>query len=106
MGGGAGDGMNGPRMAEHVTLLGCQLQAGGVGIDLTRAAHAVYLSLDFKLADYAQSRARVHRPGQTRPVVYHHLLARDTIDWAIWGALRKREEIVDAVIASIRERAR
>lgn len=100
------DGMNGPRMAEHVTLLGCQLQAGGVGIDLTRAAHAVYLSLDFKLADYAQSRARVHRPGQTRPVVYHHLLARDTIDWAIWGALRKREEIVDAVIASIRERAR
>lgn len=99
------DGMDGPRMAAHVTLLGCQLQAGGVGIDLTRAAHVVFMSLDFKLAEYQQARARAHRPGQTRPVVYHHLLARDSIDWAIWGALRKREEIVDAVIAALRERS-
>ena len=100
------DGMDGPRMAEHVTLLGAQLQAGGVGVDLTRAAHCVFYSLDFKLADHQQARARVHRPGQTRPVVYHYLLARDTIDWAIWGALRKREEVVDAVIAALKERAR
>lgn len=99
------DGMDGPRMAAHVDLLGAQLQAGGVGIDLTRAAHVVYYSLDFKLADYAQSRARVHRPGQDRPVVYHHLLARDTVDWAIWGALRRREEVVGAVIAALKERS-
>jgi SNF2 family DNA or RNA helicase len=99
------DGMDGPRMASHVTLLGAQLQAGGVGVDLTRAAHAVFYSLDFKLADHAQARARVHRPGQTRPVVYHYLLARDTVDWAIFGALRRREEIVDAVIAALRERS-
>lgn len=92
------DGLDGPRMSETIDVLGCQLASGGVGIDLTRAAVAAYYSTDFKLAEHDQSRARLHRPGQARPVTYVHLLAQDTIDQAVYGALRSRREVVSGVL--------
>jgi len=85
-------------MNEKTDVLGCQLKSGGVGIDLTRARHATYYSLDFALGDYAQSRKRLHRPGQHRPVLYTHLLAEDTIDTVVLGALRRRQDVVTAVM--------
>jgi SNF2 family DNA or RNA helicase len=56
------------------------MQAGSEGISLVRARYAVYYSTGFSLGLYLQSRARLHRPGQTRPVVYYHLVVRDTVD--------------------------
>jgi SNF2 family DNA or RNA helicase len=93
-------------MDPHIDVAAVQLQSGGVGIDLTRARHAIYYSLDFRLADHEQSRARLHRPGQTRPVVYTYLLTEGTIDRAIHGALRKRQQVVDAVLAYLKAAAR
>lgn len=97
------DALDGPRLAEGVTLAGVQTQSGGVGLDLTAARHCVMYTLDFRLADYLQARARVHRPGQDRHVNYFHLLAENTIDRAVFGALRAREEVIDAVITTIKE---
>ena len=88
-------------MSEHIDVLGVQLKAGGVGVDLTRASHAIYFSLDFSLGDYQQSRKRVHRPGQHKRVVYTHLLAAGTVDEAIYGALSRRETVVNAVLADL-----
>ena len=74
-------------------------RSGGVGIDLTRAAFGIYYySVDFALADYEQSRARLHRPGQTRPVLYTHLIVKDSIDRAVYGALRSRQDVITKVI--------
>jgi SNF2 family DNA or RNA helicase len=100
------DALDGPRMDPHIDVAAVQLQSGGVGIDLTRARHALYYSLDFRLADHEQSRARLHRPGQTRPVVYTYLLTEGTIDRAIHGALRRRQQVVDAVLAYLKAAAR
>ena len=61
-------------------VLAVQIQAGGLGVDLTRAAYCIYYSLGFSLSEYEQSLARVHRPGQTRPVAYYHLIAEHTVD--------------------------
>jgi SNF2 family DNA or RNA helicase len=97
------DGLDGPRMSGDVDLLGAQLQSGGVGIDLTRARVAVYYSQDFRLADYQQSRARLVRPGQTRPVLFLHLLASGTVDEAIYGALMKRRNVIDEVIEHLKK---
>lgn len=85
-------------MRDDVDVLGVQMQAGGVGIDLTRAAHAIYYSIGFSLGDYLQSRKRVHRPGQDRHVTYTHLIAQNTIDEIVYATLVKRAEVVDAVI--------
>lgn len=92
---------DGATLNPDVGLAGVQLQAGGVGISLTRARHAVYYSLDFRLADYLQTRARLVRPGQDRNVVFFHLIASGTVDSAIYGALAKRQEVIDIVIAHL-----
>jgi len=99
------DALAGPRMSPLIDVAGIQLQSGGVGIDLTRSRHAIYFSLDFRLADHEQSRARIHRPGQTRPVLYTYLLTEGTIDRAIHGALRSRRDVVNALISHLKARS-
>lgn len=81
------------------TVLGVQIQAGGEGIDLTRAALAVYYSVGHSLSDYLQSRARLVRPGQTRPVRFYHFSARGTVDSRVYRALRNREDVINALLS-------
>ena len=83
-------------------ILAVQLQSGGVGIDLTRARYCIYFSHEFSLGNYEQSRARVHRPGQTRPVTYIHLIASKTIDEQIQKALAAKEAVVRYVVDTLR----
>lgn len=80
-------------------LLAVQIQAGGVGIDLTRARHSIYYSVGFSLGDYLQSLARIHRPGQSRSVLYTHLLAAGTVDERVYSALAKRRNVVDSILS-------
>lgn len=79
-------------------VIGVNIQAGGAGIDLTRACYCIYYSLGFSLGDYMQSRARVHRPGQNRPVTYYHLVAEKTVDSKVYAALSERKEVVDYIL--------
>ncbi len=90
-------------MRTDVDVVVLQLQSGGVGIDLTRAAYCVYYSLDFSLGNYEQSLARLDRPGQTRSVTYIHLVAQDSKDEVVYKALQDRKSVVEAVISSSRE---
>jgi SNF2 family DNA or RNA helicase len=80
-------------------VLAVQIQSGGVGVDLTRAAYVVYYSLGFSLGDYEQSLARVDRPGQTRPVTYYHLIATKTVDEKVYTALRERKQVVEHILS-------
>ena len=88
----------------ETTILAVQIQAGGVGIDLVRAAYCVYYSLGFSLGEYEQSLARLRRPGQTRCIRYYHLIAADTVDEQVYSALRERRNVVDAVLDRLTER--
>lgn len=87
------------RFPENIDVLGVQIQSGGVGIDLTRAHFAIYYSLGFSLGDYEQSMSRVHRPGQTEPTTFIHLLARGTVDEKVYKALRKRKQVIEYVLS-------
>jgi SNF2 family DNA or RNA helicase len=90
-------------MSPSIDVLGCQIQSGGVGIDLTRARYAVYYSLGFSLSEYEQSLARLHRPGQKRNVCYYHLIAEGTVDRRVYGALRSRKDVIEAVLEGMKE---
>ena len=83
-------------------VLAVQIQAGGIGVDFTRARYSIFYSTGFSLGDYEQAKARTHRPGQTRPVMHIHLIARDTVDVKVKRALENRKEIVEAILAEIR----
>ena len=79
-------------------VLAVQIQSGGLGIDLTKARYAIYYSLGFSLGDYLQSRARLHRHGQERPVEIIHLVAAHTVDEKVMAALAAREQVVESIM--------
>ena len=88
----------------HATIIGVQIQSGGAGIDLSRSAYCFYYSLGFSLGEYEQSLARLRRPGQTRCVRYYHLVTQATVDEQVYGALRERRNVVDAVLTKLSPR--
>ncbi|HEX4593985.1 MAG TPA: DEAD/DEAH box helicase [Bryobacteraceae bacterium] len=83
------------------TVLAVQIQAGDVGIDLTRARFGVYYSLDYSLAHYLQSQARIYRPPQNQRVAIYHLLVRNSIDEIVWRAVKRRESLIDAILREL-----
>lgn len=84
-------------------VLAVQIQAGGVGIDLTRACYVIYYSVGFNMGDYLQSLARAHRPGQTRHTFFYHILVKDTVDERVYKALDTRAQIVEFVMEGIKK---
>lgn len=91
--------------AGEAPVLAVQIDSGGVGVDLTRARYAIYYSLGFSLGSYEQSLARIHRPGQTRPVEYIHLLAENTVDEKVMDALARRADVVNSVLKQMKGQA-
>lgn len=78
-------------------ILAVQIQAGAEGVDMTCSNHAVYFTLPYSLALYDQSKARLYRPGQTRPVSFVHLIASGTIDELMYASLMQKRNLIDAV---------
>jgi len=49
-------------------IIGCNMNAAGTAIDLTRASQVIFAESDWTPATNAQAAARCHRHGQTEPV--------------------------------------
>jgi len=64
--------------------------AAGTGFTLTAASFTIYETLSWRYDFYAQSQDRNHRIGQALPVTYFRLIAADTIEEAIAGALERK----------------
>ncbi len=85
-------------LQDGIQIAGVQIQAGGVGIDLSKSRYGIYYSVGYSLGDYEQSLARIHRPGQTRPVVYYHLVAAGTIDEVVYSNLKSKKDVISSII--------
>jgi SNF2 family DNA or RNA helicase len=92
-------------MLPETEVLGVQVQSGGLGIDLTRASVAIWVSLGYSLGDFTQCQGRLHRPGQKRHVHFLYLVAAGTVDEAVMAALEQKRNVIEAVVMG-RERAR
>jgi SNF2 family DNA or RNA helicase len=95
--------LEGGQIPSHVNVLGTQIQAGGLGVNLIAARHCVFYSLGFSLGDYLQARKRVHRGGQEKNVVYTHLIAQGTVDEKVYEALEKKEKVVEAIMDYVKK---
>lgn len=86
----------------HTRILAVQYTSGSESIDLTRARYCIYYSLPKRLALYDQSRKRIHRPGQSRPCYYYHMIATlkkgKSIDEKMKKSLELKKNIVDYVM--------
>ncbi|ETS84357.1 hypothetical protein PFICI_02382 [Pestalotiopsis fici W106-1] len=74
------------------------LRAGNAGLNLVMASRVILLDPDWNPYIEDQAIGRVHRIGQTKPVVVYRLLAKDTIEDRVLTLQRKkRAQISDAM---------
>lgn len=77
----------------------------GYGLNLQDGGHViVWYGLTWSLELYQQANARLHRQGQTRPVIVHHLIAEGTVDEQVMKALRTKDTSQAALLAALKER--
>lgn len=79
----------------------------GYGLNLQDGGHViVWYGLTWSLELYQQANARLHRQGQTRPVIIHHLIAEGTVDEQVMRALKAKDAGQSALLAALKERSR
>ena len=67
--------------------LACTIRAAGVGVTLTRAAHAIFVDLDWTPTKNLQAEDRLVRIGQTRGTQFTRLVCDHEIDHIVTGVL-------------------
>jgi SNF2 family DNA or RNA helicase len=75
------------------TVLVSQIEAGGLGINLQAAQVVILMEAQFKPSSEWQAIARVHRMGQSRSVMVHRLLARNTIEERLVQLIAEKTQI-------------
>ena len=78
------------------TAYGLNLQAGGNII--------VWYGLTWSLELYQQANARLHRQGQDKPVIVHHLVVAGTMDENVMAALQAKRVGQDELLEAVKER--
>ena len=73
---------------------GLNLQQGG--------CHVVWFGPTWSLELYQQANARLYRQGQTRPVIVHHLIVKDSRDEAVMEALAGKDTTQERLISGLR----
>lgn len=88
--------------AGKTSVLAVQFSSGSESVDFTRARYCIYYSHTVSLAQYLQSKKRIHRPGQTRSVVYYHLVAQlskgTSEDEKYIAAYKRKQEVIDYIM--------
>ena len=81
------------------------LRAGGTGLNLTAADHVFLLDPWWNPAVEDQAADRAHRIGQTRPVLVHRLVARDTVEERILALQQHKRALADVALADAADAA-
>ena len=83
----------------------CQSSVISLGANLQDACHTVaHYGLTWNLENYIQSNRRVHRKGQKKGVIVHHIIARDTVDEVVAAVLKGKGNLQDKLCKAIIER--
>lgn len=78
----------------------------GYGLNLQDGGHViVWYGLTWSLELYQQANARLHRQGQQRPVIIHHLIAEGTVDEQVMRALKAKDTTQSALMRALKERS-
>lgn len=74
------------------------IQAAGVGLDLTAASNVCFIELPWTPGELAQAEDRCHRIGQKDNVTVHYLLASETIEYEMAELLDAKKKVLNAVL--------
>lgn len=78
------------------TAYGLNLQQGGY--------HVIWFGLNWSLELYQQANARLHRQGQTHPVIVHHLAVEGGADEDVLRALDEKNTSQEALLQALKAR--
>ena len=88
----------------EIPLLLAHPASAGHGLNLQHGGDTiVWFGLNWSLELYQQFNARLHRQGQKRPVIVHHLVARDTVDETVMTALAGKDVTQRALLNALKE---
>lgn len=65
--------------------------SAGHGINLSIANYAIYYSMSYNFEHYEQSKDRIERIGQEKPMTVYRLMVRKSVDRIIYGALGRKK---------------
>jgi SNF2 family DNA or RNA helicase len=75
---------------------GLNLQNGG--------HHIIWFGLVWSLEQYEQANKRLHRQGQKRPVIIHHLVVQGGMDEDVIAALQRKGDTQEALMNALKAR--
>jgi len=77
----------------------------GYGLNLQQGGHhIIWFGLTYALEQYQQANARLHRQGQTEPVIIHHLVVQGGMDEAVMSALQRKEDTQEYLLNALKVR--
>lgn len=86
---------------EGVAVMALNPQAGGVGIDLSSAAHMIWYSLTPSWVDYTQCCDRIAL--SKKATTYTYLLAENTVDEVLYDTLQSDGDVAEAILRDPRK---
>lgn len=78
------------------SALVCQIQAGGVGLNIQAASVVIFCEPQIKPSLETQAVARAYRMGQSQSVMVHRLLMDDTVDERVMEILKQKSQLFDS----------
>lgn len=91
--------------AGKIKMLLLHPASGGHGLNLQKGGHIiVWFGLTWSLELYQQLNARLHRQGQTKPVIVHRLIMKGTHDMDVARAIAVKRTGQKALLDSLKAR--
>jgi SNF2 family DNA or RNA helicase len=89
--------------AGHIPMLIMHPKSGGHGLNMQFGGHILaWYGLTWSLELYQQLNKRIHRKGQTRPCMFHHIIAAGTIDERVMESLTAKDQTQSSFLESLR----
>lgn len=87
----------------QIPLLLVHPQSAGHGLNLQQGGSIiVWFGLNWSLELYQQANARLHRQGQQKTVIIHHLIVENTVEQRVFQSLQKKENVQEGLLQALK----
>lgn len=93
--------------AGRIDILLTHPASSAYGLNLQQGGnHVIWFGLTWNYELYTQANKRLHRQGQVNKVIIHHLVSTGTRDEDVMTALRRKDDVQNWVMESLKARIR
>ena len=93
--------------AGRIDILLTHPASSAYGLNLQQGGnHVIWFGLTWNYELYTQANKRLHRQGQVNKVIIHHLVSTGTRDEDVMTALKRKDDVQNWVMESLKERIR